>query len=100
MKSIDSEKNKRIRIAILELLKTEYPGPLDLKVLKFTLSKLGYPLPEGHLSAHLRYLEEKGYVHLEMKDGYGFHVAFAALTADGWDLIDGHIDEKGIDEKL
>jgi hypothetical protein len=98
--SITSEKNKRIRIALLELLKTEYPGSLDLKILQFSLDNLNYPLPEETLAAHLRYLEEKGYVTLEKKKGYGFQISFACLTATGWDLLDGHCHEKGIDEEL
>lgn len=100
MRSINTEKNRRIRIAILELLKTEYPGTLDIKVLQFSLDSLGYPLPEDILSAHMKYLEEKGYVRLELRKGYGFEIAFAALTAGGWDLLDGHNHEKGIDEAL
>lgn len=98
--TMTSEKNKRIRVVALELLKTEYPGSLDLRCLQFSLDNLGYPLPEETISAHLRYLEEKGYIHLEKKKGYGFQIAFACLTATGWDLLDGHCHEKGIDEEL
>lgn len=100
MRSINAEKNRRIRIAILELLKTSYPGALDLKVLQFSLDNLGYPMPLENLSAHLKYLEEKDYVRLELRKGYGFEIAFAFLTADGWDILDGHRHEKGIDEAL
>lgn len=102
MKTLNSEKNKRIRIALLELLKTEYPGALDIKILLFSLDNLGYPMTEEILSAHLHYLEdkEKGYVALKHKKGYGFEIAFASLTAKGWDLLDGHGNECGIGEKL
>ncbi|MBI4822651.1 MAG: hypothetical protein HY805_00245 [Nitrospirae bacterium] len=96
----ESVKNRRIRIALLNLLKTEYPGALDLKAIRFALDNLGYPMLEGALEAHLRYLEEKGYVSLERKKGFGFDIAFAELTAKGWDLIDGYLRERGIDEKL
>lgn len=98
--SLSGEKNKRIRVALLELLKTEYPGALDLRVLQFSLDNLGYPLLEETLAAHLRYLEEKGYVTTERRKGYGFQIAFACLTAAGWDLLDGHVHEHGIDEGL
>lgn len=99
-RTVNTEKNRRIRIALLELLKTEYPGSLDLRVLQFSLDNLGYPMLEGDLTAHLRYLEEKGYAKLQKKEGYGFTIAFAKLTADGWDLLDGHRHEAGIDDKL
>lgn len=95
-----SAKNRRIRIALLNLLKTEYPGAVDIKVLHFAMDNLGYPMPEGMLEAHLRYLEEKGYSHLETRRGFGFQIAFASLTAAGWDLLDGLVREKGVDEKL
>lgn len=98
--SLSAEKNKRIRIALLELLKTEYPGSLDLRVLQFSLDNLGYPLPEESLAAHIRYLEEKGYITCEKKQGYGFAIGFCRLSATGWDLIDGHVHEKGIDGEL
>jgi len=81
--------NRRIRTAVLELLKTEYPGALDLRALQFALDSLGYPLPEAMLAAHLRYLEEKGLAALSVKKGYGFSVEFASLTAKGWDYLDG-----------
>lgn len=84
-----SVRNRRIRTALLELLKTEYPGALDLKALRFALDSLGYPLPGGDLRAHLRYLEEKGYLAVESRRGFGFSLAFASLTARGWDLLDG-----------
>lgn len=98
--SLSGDKNKRIRVALLELLKTEYPGTLDLRVLQFSLDNLGYPLLEETLAAHLRYLEEKRYVTLTKRRGYGFQIDFACLTASGWDLLDGHVHEHGIDEGL
>jgi hypothetical protein len=93
-------KNRRIRIALLELLKTEYPGALDLKALQFTMDSLGYPMVEGMLGAHLRYLEEKGYVQLQKRKGFGFVVRFASLTAEGWDLLDGIGSERGVDARI
>jgi len=93
-------KNRRIRIALLELLKTEYPGTLDLKALRFALDNLGYPLPDGSVDAHLKYLEEKGYVQVQTRKGFGFRVAFASLTAEGWDLLDGLGGEEGVDVRL
>ncbi len=100
MKSIEGEKNKRIRVALLELLKTAYPGSLDMRVLSFSLDNLGYPLPIESLKAHLKYLCEKLLVKLETRKGYGFFIEFASLTAKGWDLLDGNINEVGIDEAI
>lgn len=82
-------KNKRMRAALLELLRTEYPGSLDLKALRFSMDSLGYPMTDAMLSAHLRYLEEKGLLRLEVRSGFGFRIRFAYLTAEGWDMLDG-----------
>lgn len=95
-----SVKNRRIRTALLELLKTEYPGALDCKALRFALDSLGYPLMESTLTAHLRYLEEKGFAELTRRQGFGFDIAFASLTAAGWDLLDGLTEAAGIDRRL
>ena len=93
-------KNRRIRIALLELLSTEYPGALDLKALQFALDSLGWPMLESMIEAHLRYLEEKGFVRLDSKRGFGFSIAFASLSAEGWDLLDGIRSDSGVDERL
>jgi len=93
-------KNRRIRIALLELLKTVYPGALDQRALMFAMDNLGYPMPGGELSAHLRYLEEKGYLSSRERKGEGYDVSFAFLTAEGWDLLDGIHEDGGVDPRL
>lgn len=90
-------RNQRIRSSLLRLLKLSYPGALDLKALLFALDNLGYPMPEQELEAHLRYLEEKELVRIESRKGFGFSIAFAALAARGWDLLDGLVGECGVD---
>lgn len=94
-------KNKRIRIALLELLRSVYPGALDRRALMFAIDNLGYPLPEAEVAAHLSYLMEKGYVFNEQKSGEGYEISFSYLTAEGWDLLDGLRDnETGVDTRL
>lgn len=93
----ETARNKRIRHALLRILKSEYPGAIDTQALKFALDNLGYPMPSRGLGAHLAYLSEGGYVRLDVKRGYGFNIEFAYLTKEGWDLLDGHIGERGVD---
>lgn len=81
-------KNKRIRTALLELLRTEYPSGLDMRALQFALDNLGYPMPEARIEAHLSYLEEKGLVKAASRRGAGVTLKFASLTAEGWDYLD------------
>jgi hypothetical protein len=57
-------------------------------------------MPGGRLEAHLRYLEEKGYVSLKKHKGFGVEISFASLSAQGWDLLDELITEKGVDTTL
>lgn len=93
-------KNRRTRIALLRLLKTEYPGALDLRAMQFALDNLGYPMPEHQLAAHLKYMQEKGFVSLTVKKGFGVELSFAVLSASGWDLLDEIIADCGVDGKL
>ena len=93
----ETARNRRIRHALLRILKSEYPGAIDTKALKFALDNLGYPMPGRVLGAHLAYLGEGGYVRVEQKQGFGYSIEFAYLTKEGWDLLDGHIGERGVD---
>ena len=93
-------RNRRIRIALLELLKSVYPGALDERALMFALDNLGHPMPTDGLRAHLSYLGEKGYLVSEEKRGDGFAISYASLTAEGWDLLDGLRADGGVDTRL
>lgn len=98
--NVEGMKNRRIRVAILKALKVEHPGSIDTKVLYFYLDSYGYPLLEDELTAHLAYLQEKGYIKVERKRGKGYDISHVTLAAKGWDLYDGIEQDKGIDEEL
>lgn len=93
-------KNRRIRIAVLELLRSVYPGALDMRGLMFALDNLGYPMPEADLAAHVSYMEEKGYLSFKSREGEGYSISYVSLTAEGWDLIDGIKIDMGVDKRL
>ena len=97
---LTAEKNRRLRIAILEILNTGHLNPMDTKSLAWHLGNLGYPLPEELLLAHLQYLEELGYVGNQTRSDIGLEVRHVRLTAKGWKLIDGWLRDEGIDEAL
>ena len=80
-------RDKKIRLTILELLKSVYPGALDHKALMFALDNLGYVMPETEVGAHLQYLEQKGYAFTEQKTGPGYQVRFSCLTVEGFELL-------------
>jgi hypothetical protein len=87
-------------VALLALLRTQYPEGLDQKALQFSMDNLGYPMPDDRLLAHLAYLEEKGYVSVQKREGRGYSLMFAVLTARGWDLLDCGAGEAGVDGSL
>ena len=93
-------KNTRIRIAILQALKAEYPRPIDFKMLLFVLDTYGYQMTNEDLRAHLWYLKEKDYVKVEEKKGHGYYIMHAHMTAKGWDLYDGILKDGGVDAEL
>jgi hypothetical protein len=64
------------------------------------LSVHGRAQPPGADGGAEAGLEEKDYAALERREGFGFEVSFAYLTASGWDLIDGLVRERGVDGEI
>lgn len=95
----ETARNRSIRHALLRILKSGYPGAMDTKELKYALDNLGFPVTDRLLNAQMAYLSEGGYVRTESRKGFGFCVEFVCLTKEGWDLLDGHIDEAGVDSE-
>jgi DNA-binding MarR family transcriptional regulator len=95
-RTLNTEKNRVIRKVILELLKQEYPQPVDFLVLWAALDNLGYHMDRKTLSAHICYLEEKEFVKTEKRKAYSQEIELVALTSKGWDLLDGIITNGGV----
>lgn len=93
----ETARNRSIRHALLRILKSEYPGAMDTKALKYALDNLGFPVTDRLLNAQMAYLSEGNYVRSEIRRGFGFRIQFAYLTKEGWDLLDGHTGEAGVD---
>ena len=91
---MNSIKYNRIRKLILEALAPDYPNPLDTLLIRQTLSNMGYPMTAADLTAYLAYLKERGYVILENRQEY--NISLAAITADGLDVLDGRIQDRGV----
>jgi hypothetical protein len=96
------EKYRRVRGAILKLLAYEHPGPLDIKVLHFSLDNLGYTITEEELMSHIRYLEEKkpSLVKLEKRKTGKVKIEMVLITPDGLDVLDGFKSDVGIDTRF
>ncbi len=91
-------KHNRVRKLILEALSPDYPNPLDTLILRQTLSNMGYPMTEGDMAAYLAYLKERGYITLETRKG--FDIVLVAITANGLDVLDGRVEDRGVGVEL
>ena len=98
--SIETINNGRTRFAILTLLRGEYPSNISVEVLKRALDSLGYVLEERMLLQHVSYLNEKGYADMSTRKEAGIEVTWVALTAEGWDKLDGLAPGQGVDTEL
>lgn len=87
-------KHNRIRHLILETLSLNYPRPLDALIIRLTLSNMGYPITESDLDAYFAYLKERGYITVETRPGYD--ITLTAITANGLDVLDGRVDDRGV----
>lgn len=90
-------KNKMLRGQILRALSLFYPSPVDVNGIKASLATRGMFVSADVLKP-LHYLKDKGYVNvnepniMEIKDSN-----LVELTAKGIDLIEGTIDDPGVD---
>lgn len=94
------EKFRRTRGAILKLLANEHPGGVDSKVLSALLAELGFELADGECEGHLAYLDEKGFARVDKKKAAGIEIKIASITAAGIDLLDGLIEDVGVDVRF
>jgi hypothetical protein len=91
------EKYKRIRGAILKLLAHQHPGAIDFKVLHYLLDDLRYTISGEECSSHICYLAQKGLVNKEMRSSGGVDITMVTISPRGLDVLDGFINETGVD---
>ena len=91
--NMEAIKNNVLRRRILEALKPEYPGAVDLMALRFALDGAGVQITARALQAQIAYLAEGGYV---THENPAQDVEYSALTKHGWDVLDALTNDKGI----
>lgn len=62
------------------------------------MADLGYPMDEDSLASYLAYLKERGYVRVEKRPA--FDITLVSITADGMDVLDGRIEDRGVGVKI
>lgn len=73
-------------------------GETNDKLIQASLAEAGYEVSMPELHGELRYLEEKGYLRLTSPRDLDlpFEMLVAELTAKGQDLLDGSIEDVGV----
>mgnify|MGYP001583642064 CR=1 FL=1 len=94
------ERYKRIRGAILKLLAHQHPGTLDCKVLHFLLDDLKYTISDEEFQSHISYLEQKGFAQKETRKTSGVEIEMVAVTPHGLDVLDGFVEDVGVDVRF
>jgi len=59
---------------------------------------MGFPITGDDLVAYLAYLQERGYVTVDTRKEFG--ITLAAITANGLDVVDGRIEDRGVGVKF
>lgn len=93
---------KEIRYWILKLLYNHLPSGCSAQTLSGMLLDLGFDVQELHVSGHLRYLADKEYIDLEVKQAKPLGVSrqIATLNSKGVDFVEGNLpDDPGITRK-
>lgn len=90
-------KNKMLRGQLLRTIALFYPAPISLKNLKTSLMTKGMNV-EADVAKVITYLQDKGYIRVTQGCIQGFEDDDTVeLTAQGVDLIEGTIDDPGVD---
>lgn len=93
--SYAAQKHEIARGKIVKILAPEHPHPIDSVMLRRLLDDFGISVTEDAMTSYIAYLEERGYVRTETRKHTGIVMVFA--TAKGLDLIDGRIDDEGVE---
>lgn len=97
---LKKERYRRIRGAILRLLAYEHPKPVDSKVIHLLLDDLKYSITEEECQSHICYLTEKGFVNMELRKSSGIRLEMITVSPAGLDLLDGFIQDVGVDTRI
>lgn len=96
---IEITTNKQARGYILKVCKLSYPQPIGSNVINVCLIDAGMGTGGAMLEGHLKYLADRGYVTLKSAglSILGTSISLVDLTAKGIDLLEGTIDDSGVD---
>jgi len=93
MTEVPISEYRELRGWILRSLYNSLPAWIGVPSLTTTLYKCGFDTTPIHVSGHLRYLAEKGYIEYKEVGESGLSRHVAKLTFKGVDLVEGNLDE-------
>lgn len=82
---------------ILKILAPEHPNPVDFTLLRRLLDTFGFTVRDETLISYCAYLQERGYLKMEVRKTSVGVLRFAMITATGLDLLDGRKDDDGVE---
>lgn len=96
---IETVTNKQARGYILKVCKISYPQPIGSNVIDVCLVDAGMGVSGTQLDGYLKYLHDRGYVTLKAAglSVLGTSMTLVELTAKGIDLLEGTINDAGVD---
>ena len=84
--------NQEIRGWILRICHRAQPYGASFTVIETTLIEAGFHASLTEIKAHLKYLEEKGYIRMEEIEKNGVRRRINYVTPKGVDLLEGNIE--------
>jgi hypothetical protein len=97
---VKKEKYRRIRGAMLKFLAAGHPGAIDSRVLYHLLDDVRYTMTEEEFLSHTIYLAELGYMRKETRGAAGVEISMYMITPAGLNLLDGFIEDVGVDVRF
>ncbi|MBW1666727.1 MAG: hypothetical protein JRJ66_01510 [Deltaproteobacteria bacterium] len=84
--------NREMRGWILRICDRAKPYGASFRVIETTLIESGFHASISEIKAHLKYLEEKGYIRMETLQKSGVKRRINYVTPKGVDLLEGNIE--------
>jgi len=89
---VSAIENQEIRGWILRICQRAQPYGASFTVIETTLAEVGFHASLTEIKAHLKYLEEKGYIRMEEIEKSRIRRRINYVTPKGVDLLEGNIE--------
>ncbi|MBU1067676.1 hypothetical protein KKE60_07795 [Patescibacteria group bacterium] len=91
MSAVSAIENREIRGWILKICQRAQPYGASFQIIETTLLEADFHVSLTEIKAHLKYLNDKDYIHMEEHKKSGVTRRINFITPQGIDLIEGNI---------